>query len=193
MTTQLCHTCQNQVAVEYFAPSYRGRAGQTCNPCAAAKRRERYKTDPAFREKNNDRLKAWAAKNSDRFRAAQRAHYEQNKVTMDRRSAEWRDANPDKRRAAVARWHKENPVRSYAHTRTRTLRKKGQTPDDADFNAIAALYELAARLTRETGVKHEVDHVKPLSRGGLHHQDNLRVITRAENLRKGARLIEELA
>lgn len=109
---------------------------------------------------------------------------------MDERSREWMKAHPEQHRAAIARWHKENRTRSYAHTRTRSLRKKGQTPPDADFGAIAALYEEAARLTRETGVKHEVDHIKPLSRGGLHHHDNLRVITRAENLSKGARLLE---
>lgn len=107
---------------------------------------------------------------------------------MDRRSIEWVSANPEKHRAAIARWHKENKVRSYAHTRARSLRKRGQTPADADFDAIAALYEEAAALTKETGVKYEVDHIKPLSRGGLHHQDNLQVITRAQNLSKGARL-----
>src|SRR5206468_177105 len=35
--------------------------------------------------------------------------------------------------------------------------------------------------------KHHVDHVWPFSRGGSHTMDNLRVIEKKRNLRKGAR------
>jgi hypothetical protein len=35
--------------------------------------------------------------------------------------------------------------------------------------------------------KHHIDHVWPFSRGGSHTKDNLRVIDRKKNLRKGAR------
>ena len=37
--------------------------------------------------------------------------------------------------------------------------------------------------------KYHVDHIIPLSKGGLHHPDNLRVITATENLRKHTKLI----
>jgi 5-methylcytosine-specific restriction endonuclease McrA len=46
-------------------------------------------------------------------------------------------------------------------------------------------YAKARRLTRETGVEHQVDHIQPLSAGGSHHPSNLQVLTRAENRRKG--------
>ena len=36
--------------------------------------------------------------------------------------------------------------------------------------------------------KHHVDHVWPFSRGGSHTTDNLRVIEKKKNLRKGAKL-----
>ena len=190
--TQLCKCCQQQVSVASFPPSQRGKAGKTCNPCAAAKRRERYRSDPDYRKANNKKLKAWKAANLETFRNAQRQHYERNKQKMDEASRLWREANADKHRAAIAAWHKKNPVRSYAHTRARQLRLRGQTPPDADFEAIAALYEESARLTRETGVRHHVDHIVPISKGGLHHQNNLRVIPAAENLSKGARLLEAI-
>ena len=35
--------------------------------------------------------------------------------------------------------------------------------------------------------KHHVDHVWPFSRGGSHTADNLRVIEKKKNLRKGAK------
>lgn len=36
---------------------------------------------------------------------------------------------------------------------------------------------------------HEVDHIIPLAKGGLHHEDNLQYLTVSENRRKGARII----
>ncbi|MGH6887636.1 MAG: HNH endonuclease [Rhizomicrobium sp.] len=35
--------------------------------------------------------------------------------------------------------------------------------------------------------KHHIDHIWPFSRGGSHTTDNLRVIHRKQNLRKGAK------
>ena len=49
-------------------------------------------------------------------------------------------------------------------------------------------YEDARRLSKETGVKHHVDHVIPLAKGGPHLPWNLQVITEAENLSKGAKI-----
>lgn len=63
-------------------------------------------------------------------------------------------------------------------------------PSWADREAIAAIYVEAQRLTRETGIPHEVDHIEPLlgkNASGLHVHYNLRVITRTENRRKSNR------
>ena len=192
-TTQLCKSCQCELPFASFSPSAVGKNGTSCRSCNAAKSRQRYQNDPAYRRKEAERARQWAEKNPERTNARKRAHYEANKEAMTRRSVEWGRANRPKRLAAIAQWHKNNPVRSYAHTRTRQLRIKGQTPPDADFETIAAFYEESARLTRETGVRHHVDHIIPLSRGGLHHQDNLRVVTMQENLSKGAKLLEQAA
>jgi 5-methylcytosine-specific restriction endonuclease McrA len=59
----------------------------------------------------------------------------------------------------------------------------------ANMDAIKSIYNEAKRLTKETGIAHEVDHIHPLSKGGLHHQDNLRVITWIENRKKGDKII----
>jgi 5-methylcytosine-specific restriction endonuclease McrA len=36
---------------------------------------------------------------------------------------------------------------------------------------------------------YEVDHIIPLAKGGLHHEDNLQYLTPLENKRKGAKLL----
>lgn len=60
-------------------------------------------------------------------------------------------------------------------------KKKNQTPKDADLNKIKKIY-----LNCPEG--YEVDHIIPISKGGLHHQDNLQYLTITENRKKGAKL-----
>tara|TARA_B110000967_G_C18415038_1_gene331097 strand:- start:27 stop:479 length:453 start_codon:yes stop_codon:yes gene_type:complete len=50
----------------------------------------------------------------------------------------------------------------------------------ADREAIKTIYENCPD-------GYEVDHIVPLSKGGLHHQDNLQHLTVADNRRKGNR------
>lgn len=58
---------------------------------------------------------------------------------------------------------------------------------EAEKAQISELYRHSRKLTRETGVKHHVDHIKPLSAGGEHHPSNLQVIPATDNLRKGSK------
>ncbi len=75
-----------------------------------------------------------------------------------------------------------------------SLRQGYVMPPWADFEAIRAIYAEARRLTRETGIPREVDHIVSLVEKndsgehiacGLHVAENLRIVTRAENRSKG--------
>lgn len=71
----------------------------------------------------------------------------------------------------------------------RAAMRRGAYPRDltpSERRRIGQIYAEARRLTKETGIEHHVDHIKPLAAGGEHHPDNLRVITAEENLKKGA-------
>lgn len=62
-----------------------------------------------------------------------------------------------------------------------------------DWDYMNALYEEARRLTRETGVKHQVDHIIPINGrtvSGLHVPGNLQILTQAENVAKLNRYAE---
>ena len=56
--------------------------------------------------------------------------------------------------------------------------------DEAMLEATRPFYEEARRLTRETGIRHEVDHIIPRREGGPHCAENLQVLTAEENQRK---------
>jgi|TARA_B110000908_G_C9870492_1_gene278135 5-methylcytosine-specific restriction endonuclease McrA len=64
----------------------------------------------------------------------------------------------------------------------RRARQLNQTPPTADNQIIKEIYLNCPK-------DFEVDHIIPLSRGGLHHQDNLQYLTPLENKRKGNRII----
>jgi hypothetical protein len=74
--------------------------------------------------------------------------------------------------------------------RLRNAMKRGAFPrclTPSEKEEISRIYAEARRITLETGIQYHVDHIKPLSKGGEHHPDNLQIITAAENLSKGAK------
>lgn len=60
-------------------------------------------------------------------------------------------------------------------------KKKNQTPPDADLEIIKDFYKNCPE-------GYEVDHITPISKGGLHHQDNLQYLTIFENRSKSNKL-----
>jgi len=66
---------------------------------------------------------------------------------------------------------------------------KNQTPEltQEQVEQILTIYEECSRISAETGIPHEVDHIIPICRGGLHHPDNLQILTMEENRKKGGK------
>lgn len=64
-----------------------------------------------------------------------------------------------------------------------------------DWSYMNALYDHAVFLTKQTGIKHQVDHIIPLNGKmvtGLHVPANLQILTQAENVAKSNRYAELL-
>ena len=81
------------------------------------------------------------------------------------------------------RFRTEEDLRVYRNEASARYRAqvRNQTPHDADLTAIREFYANCPK-------GYEVDHIVPISKGGLHHQDNLQYLTVTENRRKGNRL-----
>ena len=79
----------------------------------------------------------------------------------------------------------EGRAKKNAAEQAREARKLAQTPwmSRAEYAEVEAMYLYNAVMP---GTWH-VDHIKPLSKGGLHHPSNLQLMRGEENVRKNAR------
>ena len=84
--------------------------------------------------------------------------------------------------------HKRAVLNSVAARRR--CRMRDAFDETADQQKINEIYCEAKRLTEETNVPHEVDHIIPISKGGKHHEDNLQIITMSENRKKHTKIME---
>lgn len=85
-----------------------------------------------------------------------------------------------------------NLTKNEKHQRSRSMhneawarymaKKKNQTPENADINAIQQFY-----INCPEG--YEVDHIIPISKGGLHTLDNLQYLTISENRKKSNKIL----
>jgi hypothetical protein len=90
----------------------------------------------------------------------------------------YKDLAPEQKGAHVAR------------VSARQQRVKQATPKWANVSAIKEFYIGAQRLSKETGIPHEVDHIIPLQGklvSGLHVPTNLQILTEKENQQKNAK------
>lgn len=116
---------------------------------------------------------AWGRRNVEQRREATRKAHRKNPETVKRARLNWKTNNPDK---VVAEGRER--------ARLFKLDNPSAIPKWADRSAIRAVYEEAARRTREEGILYTVDHVIPLKGVnvcGLHVENNLQVITKPEN------------
>ena len=105
----------------------------------------------------------------------------------------WRDANPEavkaNNRKSYLRHYEQKPEYYAAKTSKRRRGMKEWPCSEAESLMIKYRYEDARRLTAETGVAHEVDHIWPISKGGPHLPWNLQVLTKEANRSKGSKIV----
>ncbi len=128
----------------------------------------------------------------EEFLRRERERYAERRESVLARQSEYRERNREKVRAAVRKSYRKRPEAYVAACAKRKAAKLRATPAWADMSRIGELYRVAREISVATGVPHEVDHIEPL-RGrtvcGLHVIENLRVVPRSENRRKGAKQI----
>lgn len=129
-----------------------------------------------------------------------RREYRQiNKEKIRRSNLEYQRENRDKTR----RWVRESYARNKKKSRARgkiyyeknkdTIRAKqangrSKTKGGGNLQIMKVLYDASRRITKCTGIKFEIDHIIPVSKGGPHHHRNLQILPGTINRRKFTRI-----
>ena len=159
--SKVCVDCGQEKPLSEF-----GKPAPRCRECAKVR----------TKKKRKQTTTAWFENNADRMKEYKKEYYKNNCQIMKDRTR---------------KWCRENKERYYSRQRVTTVRRRASlinaTPSWANHERIKFFYDEAYRLTKETGIEHEVDHTVPLRSKwvcGLHWEGNLQVTTRTENRRK---------
>lgn len=174
-----CKKCSLLLDASNFKKDVRYKSGHTswCYGCHKQANKEWYLKN---KERQNSKAIAWQKNNPEKAKQSRRKYHSNNLEKRRKQRSDWGKENKDKIRAIAAR---------------RKARKLDATPKWANKIEISNIYTLAHDIQERTGVPHHVDHIIPLQGKtvcGLHCEENLRVITAEENVRKKNKLLPDL-
>lgn len=167
---------------------------KTCTKC-----NKEYPATPEYFPVRKSRSSGLQSECRKCHRKRAREYYQLNKESCLAMNRKWVRENREKDRRRRRRYQRENyevlyrkrlerpnfHAQSAYHSSLRRVRLRGQTPDltDAEINKINLYYTISDYL----GSDWSVDHIVPITKGGLHHPDNLQIVHAPENSRKGNR------
>lgn len=172
-----CARCEKELPVSLFAV-VSGRVRSYCKECETNYNHELYWRDP------------------ERARAAARLDYERHTDERLQRAREWREANREWVENYQREYNEQHLEQKAAYTQRRRAEALGApVVEEVDRVAIIQRDKSTCYLCGKLLGRREItlDHVIPLSRGGSHTAENLRVCCHTCNVRKKDRLLEELA
>jgi len=190
LSSKACTYCEELKDLDEFNLNNVAKDGRTsrCTECLRLYKKEWYKKHGKeeyirnkipraiiahkWRKKNPNYMREWRAKNPD----YDRLWYEDNKDKCAKNTKKWYEANKHKSHASAA---------AYRARKLNSIEKLTQL----ERLKIKKIYEECGRMNADNkDIKYHVDHIIPLSKGGLHHPDNLQILKAVDNLRKRCKL-----
>lgn len=191
-----------------------------CLDCEREKRREWYKKamqDDAKKDKLAKSRREWHVNNPEKWRESKKRYLEKHpgKARQFRRS--WHAKNPDKYKLYMRAWRKANPEewkklqkrwyeKNYekvqalgAARRAHRLNAKGVDKtisiaslcERDDWRCHICGCKIEKNKRKDASMGPSIDHVIPLSKGGSHTWQNVRIAHRSCNSRKGNRPLKQ--
>lgn len=149
---------------------------------------ERKEYNRLYRLKNINKLNEYDNINKSKRQARRKKYYQDNKERLTEYNNEFKKSNKEYYKEYDKNWHKNNPHYSAKRNAKRRAMKLEATPEDANPNIIKTFYEMSNRLTKCLRIPFHVDHLIPLIKGGLHHENNLLPVPASVNLSKHGNL-----
>ena len=184
MDYKICTKCGEkfEATTEFFGRQKRGKFGlrSTCKLC------------------NKKYMKRWHAKNAEQQKEYNNKYHTEHREQRKEHKKRWRkdNANYDKeyytkhkeeRNQYGKEWAKNNRDKRNANGARYRAKKLNQTPANANMSKIELYFIIAEYLNKITNTIWHVDHIQPLAKGGLHHQNNLQLLPCKLNLEKNAK------
>ena len=198
--TKQCTKCQEvfPATTEFFYKQSCGKYGVTacCIKCTLERGRKRYHNQTPKQRQHRKKLKQkWEQENrekrNEQKRGYDRSEYlkeyyskEENKQRRKEYCKQYYDDNKERYQLLNKKNFRKNRSQYYARGAKRRAKQRDQTPDFANHELISRIYDACPK-------GYHVDHMKPLAKGGLHHESNLCYLPCKINRSKAAKTIEE--
>ena len=137
-----------------------------CKQCRSEDAAERYKRD------------------RDKILASNRRWMSENKEAHKVASRKWYEKNYERHKANCAQWAQKNPQKVQVHVRARRAAKLGASGSATYEQIMARVAYFGWKCWMCGQPWQEIDHVKPLARGGSNWPSNLRPACKSCNSSK---------
>lgn len=192
--TKKCADCRESKKLTEFGKDKKRKDGLNpyCKNCHNVKNKVWKK---ANREKVKATNRTYKENNPDKVKAINKSYRESNPEKSKTSNTVWYKINRKRQKDTTKKWKKDNPDKTNAQTARRRAKKLRATPlwlTLEQKQQIDNIYTECSKLTRETGIPHEVDHIIPLQGKevrGLHVPWNLQILTASENRSKNNNIL----
>ena len=131
-------------------------------------------TEEEKKAKKAARSKAYYEANKEKRAAKQKAYYEANKEKIATQKKAYHEANPE--------------VHAKGCRKRRAIKKESYIPRCSYWESVERQMVEERERLRATGITYHIDHIYPLSKGGIDHPSNYQLLSPEENLSKGAKV-----
>ena len=134
-----------------------------------------------------------AYKDPERKKILDKAWLERNRERKATTNKAWRERNRERRAITSKAWRERNRDLDHELKRRRRCKQKNASiPLTANEKEKMLLLERTRQqLQSETGREYHIDHILPITHGGIHHPVNLRILDGRENVSKQDKLFPE--
>lgn len=163
-----------------------------CKVCSSKKAKE-YRAQPEVLAREKTRLAESYKANKDSILERQKARYVANKPAIQARQNRWLNENREHHRQVCRDWAKRNPLkmRAIVAKRRALILGSGGSYSAADVTALMQAQDGMCNVCRCSLDEYHIDHVIPLSRGGINESSNLQLLCPTCNRSKGNKLPHE--
>lgn len=180
-----CLRCTVWKPLTCFCVYKTGQVRSYCKPCSYQIHLYKRATDEAFRQRTIEAAKDWNRNNPEKLKECVKT---------------WRRKNPEKVKLSVFQWQQANPekVREFGRIKDHRRRvRKLNTPAHEQYTIedkqqVFDYYGNCCVYCSDTEDL-QVEHLQPLSRGGLNTRDNIAPACPTCNYSKGAKTVAEFA